>query len=129
MNTERLIERLIQALVTVGGILLSIFLAKSAGEGNMSLVGGVFGGALALVLIIGLRELLWVIIPIFWTLSGHLLVLPLPFAVRDVAIMVAFAGYLTLIALKVVRRKATLDMTDYVLVVMAVYVVTVYVRN
>ncbi|MEI6397290.1 MAG: hypothetical protein WCO71_00845 [Pseudomonadota bacterium] len=129
MNLQRLPEYLIRWIVTVCGILLALMLARSAGDGNLGVVAGVFLSLAVILIVLRFKEKIWVLIPIFWTLSGQIPSLGLPFAARDLVVLFVFIAFLTLKALKIVRRQTTFGSLEILASIMSIYVVISYIRN
>lgn len=129
MNLQRLPEYLIRWIVTIGGILLALMLAKSAGGGSYGTVVGVFLSLTAVTVVLRFKEKIWVLIPIFWGLSGQIPSLGLPFAARDLVVLYVFLAFLTLRAFKIVRSKPTFGGLEVLAIIMLIYVGLSFVRN
>lgn len=129
MKLERLHEYVLPVVATLGGMGLAIFCGKLTGTGQMGTLAFIVAISVAMALILGLRQNVWLLIPVGWVFYGQVPVLPLPFAVRDLVVVVVFVGFLGLMAFKVVRVKPKADLPDLFLIILIIYIVTVYVRN
>lgn len=129
MNLQRLPEYLIRWVVTLSGIFLAIYLARSVADGRAGFVAGVLLAIVAIGVVLAVREKIWLLIPPAWALAGQLPGLGLPFTARDLVVLFVFAAFLMLKAFKIVRmkpRSGTLDILAYVLVF---YLILSFVRN
>ncbi len=129
MNLQRVPEYLIRWTVTICGILLALFLSRQAGSGGLGLVVGVFLLMATIAAILRFKEKIWVLIPIFWALSGQISSLQIPFGARDLIVLLVFIAFLTLRAFKIVRFKPDFSGLEILGMVMAIYVVISFVRN
>ena len=129
MNLQRIPEDLIRWIVTICGILLALMLAKSAGGGNYGTVFGVFLAVVAIFSLLHFRERVWVIIPVLWPFYGAVLILPLPFALKDIGVIVGFTAIIICIALKIVRKRPNFTYLDALLYLNAIWLLTVFIRN
>jgi hypothetical protein len=129
MKLERLHEYILPTVATLIGMGLAAYCGMLSGNGQTStLVSLLFGLTVAFALLI-LRAKIWMVIPITFTLTGQISLMPLPFAVKDIVIMTVFIAFLILKALKVVNFKPKLEMVDFWMFAMLFYLVTVYLRN
>lgn len=129
MNLQRIPENLIRWIVTICGILLALMLAKSAGGGNYGTVFGVFLAVVVIFSLLHFRERVWVIIPVLWPFYGAVLILPLPFALKDIGVIVGFTAIIICIALKIVRKRPNFTYLDALLYLNAIWLLTVFIRN
>lgn len=129
MNLQRLPEYAIRWIATAGGMLLAIYLARSAGNGQTGFVAGVLAIIVGIGLVLAVREKIWVLVPIAWGLTGQIPSLALPFSVRDLIVLFVFVAFLPLKAFKILRRKPTFEHNDILIVVMATYLLISYMRN
>lgn len=129
MNLERLPQYLTTVAVMLGGIFLALFCGLLAGSGRLNYVGFIFGAGAAMVVIVKMREHIWLLIPLCWPLSGQIPGFPGGLPVRGIAIVFVFIVFLVFKALKTVRRKPTRDWLDILLLINLLYLVSVYVRH
>lgn len=129
MKLERLHEYVLPVVATLGGMGLAVFCGKLTGNGQLGTLAFILAASVATALILGLRQNVWLLIPTCWALYGQIPLLPLPFSVRDLIVVMVFVGFLSLMAFKIIRIKPKLDIADLILLIMIVYIVTVFVRN
>jgi hypothetical protein len=129
MKLERLQEYVLPAVVTLGGMGFAIFVGYLMGQGKTVVVAGLFGLLFLGFLTLLLRQHIWMLIIPAWPWAGQIPILPIPFAVRDLAIIAIFCAFLALKALKVSRRKPVNGAADLVLLFLLLYLATVFVRN
>ena len=126
---QRLPEYLLTAVTLVFGIGFTLYAGRLVGEGKISLLVASFSILAVIALSIKLREKVWLFIPMCWGLIGQISILPLPFAVRDLAVLYVFASFLLFKALKLVRIKPPYTYVDALMSLNVAYVVTVFLRN
>lgn len=129
MKLDRLQDHLLPAIVLIAGIGFAMYCGTLTGHGQFGMLATIGGGIIALASLMILREQIWLLIPIFWTLTGQIPLLPLPFSIRDLVVMGVFTAFLALKALKMARRKPKLETVDYWLLALLIYLATVFVRN
>jgi hypothetical protein len=129
MKLERLHEYVLPTVATLAGMGLAVYCGKLTGNSQLGTLAFIVAMAVGTTFLLGLRQYVWILIPILWPLYGQVAVLPLPFSVRDLAVMAVFVGVLALKAFKIVRIKPRFDLLDFIVIVQVVYVFTVYVRN
>jgi O-antigen ligase/polysaccharide polymerase Wzy-like membrane protein len=105
MNPATLKLNPIPILVGLIGLVTAFVLGMFIGGGevfNLALIGG----AVILVLVIaGMREHIWLLIPMCWGLTGSVSILPVPFSVRDLVVMLVAAMAFALLALRIYRFR------------------------
>jgi hypothetical protein len=129
MKLERIHEYVIPVAATLGGMGFAIFCGIISGRGQIGMLSMVISAVVILTLLLMMRASIWIWIPLTWSLGGQIPVLPLPFAARDLVVMAVAGCFLVLKAFKIIRRKPKTTTTDLLLVLMLVYLVTVFVRN
>lgn len=132
MNTpfeQYIRSRLIIAVATVLGIGFAVFAGKLHGSGKTLELFMIFGAIGLTVIAVKFQAKLWILIPVFWTLTGKVSVLPVPFSVRDLIVMYIAAVIVVCIALKIVRKKPKYDSVDVVLLLNYLWLLSVFVRN
>ena len=128
MKLERLSEYLTSIVATLLGAFLAVYCGQKAGSGQMNAGILLCGGVVALMTALIMRAKIWLLIPLFWPMSGQLVGMgSLP--ARDFAIGYVFVVFLALKALKVVRTKPSHGFLDFLLFLNLFYVVTLYIRN
>lgn len=129
MKLERLHEYVTITVVVMIGMVAAVLCGKLTGETNLKylsilmLVGAVIFAA------VKYQERTWVLIPISWIWSGKLLILPLPFSVRDIIVMTVAGMFFVFKAVKLNRRKPKIEAVDIWLAVMMAYLIVTYIRN
>lgn len=129
MKLEHVHEYLTVIVATGVGIGFALYAGQLSGGGQVNTIVTIFAGMVLTVLALVLHKRVWMLIPLGWGLSGRIGLLPVPFGVRDLMVLSVFAIMMALIALKVVRRKATVELLDIVVLVNLLYLGTVFIRN
>jgi hypothetical protein len=129
MKLERLHEYVVPTLALLGGMGVAYFAGHFSGQGQFGLLLLLLYGLFLLGILLVMRAGVWVFIPMAWHLGGQIPELPLPFAVRDLVILSVFGCFLVLKAVKVVRLKPKTEIMDLMLILVIVYVASVFVRN
>ena len=88
-----------------------------------------FGAASVIAAIVALQTNIWILIPMFWYLTGKIGFAPLPFSFRDIAVLVAFGGFVVLYAMRAIRGHVKQELLDWLVFLNVGYLVTVFVRN
>ncbi len=129
MKLERLNEYLVSAVTILVGMGFALFAGNLIGQEQMGILSTIlFFTTLGVVLLL-MRLEVWVFIPMSWLLIGQTEVVPIPFSVRDITVMVVFGMYVILTALKQVRIKPAFGLLDTLALINVAYVVGAYVRN
>ena len=129
MKLERLHEYVLPTVVIGLGMLFAVFVGKLSGGGNMPRIFMVFGAIAAVTLLIAQNKNVWILIPACWFLIGRVQILPIPFSVRDLTVMLVFGMTLIIVAFKLVRSKPEYGWLDLLLVLNVGYLTTCFVRN
>jgi len=82
-------------LPLLAGVVLAVYAGYWVGNNNWTPLWRLMWVVVVTFVAFSLQDDGWVLIPMFWMASGSINLLPLPFAWRDVAIMLAVATYLT----------------------------------
>jgi hypothetical protein len=122
-------ERIAVIITVVIGILGAIMLGKMTAQGQTGLIAMIGFGAIAVASLIHFRERVWVIIPVLWPFYGSIPVLPIPFALKDIGIMVAFLATIVCIALKIIRFRPRFTYLDALLYLNGVWLFIAFIRN
>jgi hypothetical protein len=117
------------AAVTLAGLAAAVAAGVMVGESNylpviLALAGGV---GLAVFLIMGRG--IWLLIPLCWTLTGRVSVLPIPLTVQELAIAAAAACYALLIVFKKPLHKPQYGLLEVLLLLNLLWVLTMFARN
>ncbi len=129
MKLERLPEYVLPTMAMLGGLAFALFCGHLVGEGKTGMLLLVLYGTFLLALLLIMKARIWLLIPLAWPLGGQIPELPLPFAVRDLAVLSVFSCFLLLKAFKIVRHKPKMEIQDFWLLVMLLYLASVLIRN
>ncbi|MGB8356663.1 MAG: hypothetical protein WCD79_22385 [Chthoniobacteraceae bacterium] len=129
MKLDRLQEYFTVFCVTIAGVLIGIYCGQLAAEGNMAKLGYIAASIVAMIICLTMKTRIWLLIPLAWDLRTQSYLLPLPFGVRDVFILLTFGTFLVYTALKLVRKKPKHDFLDLLLWINILYLLSVYLRN
>ncbi len=117
------------AAAIVCGVLMAIFLGQAAAQGSMSKIGMILAMGPILFLVLGLQQKVWLIIPFLSSFEGSIPFIPIPFAVRELAILASFGIFLFLAVFKKLPARARYENVDLLLLLNLLYLVSVYMRN
>src|SRR6266511_1338184 len=129
MKVERIHEYVLPTVATLAGMGLAAYCGKLSGNGQLGSLAFIIAISLATALLLGLRHYVWLLLPFGWYLYGQVAMLPLPFSVRDLTVMMVFVSIITLKALKIIRIKPKIEFVDLLVVALLIYMVTVFIRN
>ena len=129
MKLERLHEYILPTVAIGGGMLFAVFVGHLTGGGDMSRIVMMFAGIVLLALVIKQSRNLWVLIPACWFLLGRVQMLPVPFSVRDLMVMLVFGMTLVLVAIKIIRVKPVYGWLEFLLALNLLYLATCFIRN
>ena len=121
-NLEARIGLILTAFV---GLLVAVLLGVAIGLENFM----VFGVAAVMAVVLRMRDHIWLLLPACWYLTGKPGALPIPFSVRDLAVLLAFGVFVSFITLHRTRVRATTNVLDILLFANLGYLATVYIRN
>jgi len=129
MRVERLPEYVTTVTVTALGIAFALYCGTLTGSGQTQVVMMMFGLIASTIVLLTLRGLIWVLIPITWSLTGIVPSLPIPLTLRDVIVLFTGLAFLLLISLKLVRLKPKYTLLDLFVAANLLYLATAYIRN
>lgn len=104
-------------------------IGKMTAQGQTGAIALLVFGAAGVASLLHFRERVWVIIPVLWPFYGAVQILPLPFALKDLGVMVGFSAIVVCIALKIVRRKPRFVYLDALLYLNAIWLLIAFIRN
>ena len=125
MDQKKLTLALTLLIVIIG----SIFLGSAVGQNDLStaiIAVAVLG---VLITVIALGESIWVIIPVLAAWSSGVPLLPLPFSVANLAIMLAVGFWFLSVATRRQQWSFKFDRIDFVLVLTVILLMVGYFRN
>lgn len=129
MNLERLPEKVIAVTVISLGLAAALAFGHWTGNGEYKIPGFLFSSALLSYLVIRYGLKLWVLIPATWFISAKMNALPLPFSIRELAVLLFFAVYVIFRAFKRTPPKSESTTLDYIMWANIAYLATCYLRN
>jgi hypothetical protein len=121
--------RIISAIGMAFGIFCALVVGTLAGIAAIAPLLILFGGIAIVGVVLTLRDRIWILIPIFWYVTGSLGFLPIPFSVRDLTVMLAFGTFMVLLSLRVIRTHVKMEPLDWMVLLNCGYLATVYERN
>lgn len=116
-------------VVVLLGLVAAAVLGYWVGSGKQVLLGLVLGGGLGLVLAIGLRQQAWILILVCWHLTGSVLLLPLPFSLRDLGVLTAVAVYFIHRAVSKKVARPPWHPVDLIVFANLLYLVVTFIYN
>jgi len=126
LNTQRLGLFLVMGL----GILFALFAGNYVAEEDYTPIAIVLGGLVGITLVFSVGTNAYVLIPMCWPLTGSIHLLPLPFNVRQLAMIFASVIFIAdLIFKRNQGKKAPFDALDLWVWINVGYLITVFFRN
>jgi hypothetical protein len=101
MMTQTAIGRLLAGIFVFA---LALVIGASAGQGNIAMLVIITLLAVVALVLFGMQKRAWMLIVFGWLFSGAIYVLPLPFAWRDICVLLAF---ITCVAYRVLSPETT----------------------
>jgi hypothetical protein len=121
--------RIISRIGVALGIVCALAVGTLAGIAAFEPLLILLGGVAVFAVVLALQDRIWILIPIFWYLTGSFGFLPIPFSVRDLTVMLASGIFMVLLSLRVIRTRARIELLDWMVLLNCGYLTTVYVRN
>jgi hypothetical protein len=126
LNTQRLGLFLVMGL----GILFALFAGNYVAEEDYTPIAIVLGGLVAITLVFSVGTNAYLLIPMCWPLIGSIHLLPLPFNVRQLAMIFGSVIFISGVIFKRGGgKKVPFDALDLWVWINVVYLVTVFFRN
>ena len=122
-------ERIAVIVTVVVGILSAIYLGKMTAQGQTGTIALIAFGALGVASLLHFRERVWAIIPVLWPFYGSVPVLPIPFALKDIGVMIAFLATVVCIALKIIRFRPRFTFLDALFYLNVIWLLVALIRN
>jgi hypothetical protein len=129
VKLERLHEYIIPAVATLTGMGIAVYSGRLSGAGQMGTLALLLFSVLLMVLVLHIKERVWILVPLLWGFTGRISLLTLPFSVSNLAVFFIFGVFLVFQALGVYRRKIQLGGLDLLMFANVVYLASVYIRN
>ena len=126
LNTQRLGLFIIMGL----GILFACYAGNYVAEEDYKPIAIVLGSLVAITLVFSVKSNAYLMIPMCWPLTGSINLLPLPFNVRQLAMIFATFTFISGVIFKrVVNKKVAFDFLDLLVWINIGYLTTVFFRN
>src|ERR1017187_3222578 len=117
-------------LVTlVVGIVVAVTIGYWLGTGRNNYLGYFVGLLIVVLVTFGMQRKAWILIPLTWLWSGSFSKLPIPFAVRDLGVLLAFTSYVAYRVLSQENLRPKLHLQDFLVGVNVIYLAFTVVRN
>jgi hypothetical protein len=116
-------------IVMGAGLLFAWFAGSYVADENYTPIAAVLGILVVIFLVFGLGQSIYALIPICWGLTGQISVLPLPFDIRQLVILLACGLFIPAIIFKSKLRKPTFETTDLWIWINLLYLATAFFRN
>lgn len=130
MPSSTINPRAITVFILVAvGLILAFNSGNWIADENYTPIAVLFGGLLSLLIFFGFGKFGFLLIPICYRLTGQISVLPLPFGVNQLVIILATAVFISGIIFKREKRKVRFEMIDLVAWINIAYLGTVFLRN
>ena len=129
MKLERLNEYILITVVILLGIAFALFAGAEVGKGQPKPIIIVLVALPLILLAIKYTSKLWVLIPLAVGFNGMITGLPLGLPLKDLVYVYVFLVFLTLKALKIVRKKQVMGVLDVILALNVIYLGFVFIRN
>jgi len=110
-------------------MVLAVKVGSLTGAGSLGAMSNILLGVASIALVVWLRAKTWILIALTWDLSGSVPLTNLPLGVRDFVVLVVLGSYVIFYAVKLIRVSTRLDMVDFLIGLMLLYLLTVYIRN
>jgi hypothetical protein len=125
LNTSKLGLFIVAGL----GILFAFYAGNYVAEEDYTPIAAVLGFLVVITLIFGAGQSIYALIPICWGLTGKISVLPLPFDVRQLVIILACGLFIPAIIFKSKMRKTSFERIDLWVWINLIYIATAFFRN
>jgi hypothetical protein len=116
-------------VVMMVGVLFAWFAGNYVADENYVPIAVVLAVLLVISLLFGLGSSIYILIPICWGLTGKISVLPLPFDVRQLVIILACCVFIPQFIFKIKVRKSKFESIDLWIWVNIIYIATTFIRN
>lgn len=117
------------AFVSLGILALALGFGRFVAAENYYPILVVLCASVAISVVLGFGPKIWVIIIFLYPVTGSIAFLPIPFSIRDMAVMAAFGTFLILVAVKKIPKMRRLNFCDWLMLINIGYLFTVYLRN
>jgi len=130
MSSSNINQRSITVfLIAAVGLLVALVAGNWIADEDYTSIGILFGVMAGLLVFFGFGKFGFLLIPICYRLTGQISVLPLPFGVNQLVIMLASLVFISGIIFKREKRPVRFEMIDLVAWINIGYLATVFFRN
>lgn len=129
MNPTELKFNIVPVAVMIFGLIIALFLGVFIGGSELLNLGIIFGLVAVIALVAMMRQHIWLLIPLFWGFYGTVSILPLPFSVRDLALLLVAGVSVALFALRVFKFKNQWDLLDLFLLLNIAQVLIAFITH
>jgi hypothetical protein len=125
LNTSKLGLFIVAGL----GILFAFYAGNYVADEDYTSIVTVLGILIVISIVFGLGKSIYILIPICWLLTGKISVLPLPFDVRELAIILCSVIYISSIIFKKKDYKVSYSNIDLWVWINLTYLIIGFIRN
>jgi len=111
-------NQIITIIVLFVGAILAVLLGSSIGSEDRWMPMIFIGSAIAFVVVTKLGSDLWILIPIFWFWTGKILLLPLPFSIRNIVTLFVIGFTAIALPLGGVKIRGKLNVIDWCVIIL-----------
>jgi len=129
MNPTELKFNIVPMALMILGLIVALILGVFIGGSEIFNLGLIFGLVALTALVSMMRQHIWLLIPIFWGFNGIVSVLPLPFALRDLVLMLVAGISCALFALRILKFKNRWDALDLILLLNLFQILIVFLTH
>ncbi len=122
-------ERIAATVTVIIGIFGAIALGKMTAQGQTGMLAIIGFGVIAIASLVHFRERVWVIVPVLWPFWGSIPILPIPFSLKDIGVILAFIATFICIALKLIRLRPRFTFLDALFYLNVVWLLVALIRN
>ena len=129
MSSNINVRSLALFIIAGSGLIFALYAGNWIAEENYSSLATILGVVVGLCLFVGFGKVGYLLIPICFGLGGQISVLPLPFSVQQLVIMLAIGFFIAKKIFKSDRNKIHFEKIDLLLWANILYLGIVYFRN
>jgi hypothetical protein len=128
--TSQINTRQIGLFIVIGiGLVFALFAGNYVADEDYTPIAAVIGSLIVLLAFFGFGSSGNLIIPICYGLTGQISILPLPFSVRQLGVILASGVFISGLIFKSRMKKASLESVDYLAWFNIVWLAIVFFRN
>ena len=130
MSSSNVNSRAVTVFILVAvGLIVAFNAGNWIADENYTPIALIFAGLLGALAFFGLGKIGYLLIPICYGLTGQISVLPLPFSVRQLVILLCTLLFISRLIFKAKNRQATHEFIDFLLWLNVAYLGIVFFRN